>query len=201
MPASRKVTLHDRREGLVGQPPHAQSIEQRRETRDRRSDEHAIVAQHPDRFRERLASTVAVEVVQRTQQQDDVGAAVGRGQAACVAETGRERLCCARGCLFGLLHVPRYGVDQVDGVAVGRQPGCVRAAADVEDPSGRRWQHATQDLLGTFELHTPTCTAEQPAAFVRRRHNAPARQGPAARSGVTVPPTTPSAIAHPRTTR
>jgi hypothetical protein len=68
-------------------------------------------------------------VVQRTQQQDDVGAAVGRGQAACIAETGRERPCCARGCLFGLLHMQRYGVDQVDGVAVRSQRGCVRAGA------------------------------------------------------------------------
>ena len=93
---------------------------------------------------------------------------VERGQVTGIAEPGGERPGRERGCLFRLLHMQRHGIDQFDRVANGRKPAgvCAGAASDIEESGGRRWQHTTQDLLRTFELHPPPRTAEQPAAFV-----------------------------------
>jgi hypothetical protein len=108
------------------------------------------------------------EVVERPEQQRDVGARVGKRQLARVAlHGGRERRPrLGDGGGPSLLDVQRDRVDEVDLVAVGgqRQRVGARAAADVEHRGGRRGQEARQQLAGAQELQA--APVPEPALLV-----------------------------------
>lgn len=102
-------------------------------------------------------------MVERSEQQHDVGRRVECRQGTCVTLRGGERAVPG-----GLLDVPRDRVDQQYVVAERSQPRRVDAgtAADVEYAGRRRWQESEQQLSRAVALEPAQRTAGEPVGFV-----------------------------------
>jgi hypothetical protein len=96
-------------------------------------------------------------VVQRAEEQHRVD--------RCVSDVERPRVAFASahtGDAFGLLHVQRHRVDELDLVAVSGQPLCMHTgcAAHVQDASRRRGKPPAQDVLSTPQLQASPSLAQ-----------------------------------------
>ncbi len=105
------------------------------------------------------------QVVERAEREDGVGARVGEGQLAGVADPrrGDRRAGLRGGGRARLVDVQRHRVEQVDLVARARQRQRVgaRGAADVEHDGRRGGQEALEQLDGAQELQ-PAPRGEAP---------------------------------------
>ncbi len=149
-----EVPLHDRTEVRVEQELAGKAIEQRGEPGDRCGEDDAAGAEDLGRLPERTDPVIALgEVVERTEQQDGVEAGPSGAEVAGVTKLGGDAATGGR-VTSGLLDVAGDGIDQVDVVAVGGQPGGVDpgAAAHIQDPLGIWWDVSTDDLAGAQQL-------------------------------------------------
>src|SRR4029453_18354570 len=86
------------------------------------------------------------QVIQRTEQQDDIKGRIGKTRVTCVANrAGRERACARRTSTAGFVDEARHDVNQVDGIARAGEPERIRTggASDVGDG---RWRSRRESL-------------------------------------------------------
>ena len=120
--------------------------------------------------RERLGPIARVgQVIQRSEQQDDIGGLVRQVQVSRVAHpAGRERPPGREAPPLCFRHQPGRRVDQVNGIPRLGQPECIRAGrpADVHDES-RRWRRESLNQLPGTRLLQLEWALLEPSFFGR----------------------------------
>lgn len=158
------VQATDKRLDLLGQAPVASDIHQGRVAADAGRHDRSIRPSDSPRLTQRDQTIIAVEqVVERTEEQHGFLAGVRLGQSACVTELSRDTRhhLSPRDVRFD-------GVDDVDFVALGRQPLSVDTgrATDIQDRGRRRREKAGDQLLGPDALQEAMSPHAKPFIFV-----------------------------------
>ena len=144
-------------------------VQQRGQPVDRLGDQNAAGLQYSVRLAERRQPLFARgQVVERSHQEHDIGAAGSVRQGAGIADgrACKRMFRLRRGRRTCLLHMTRHRIDQMHFVAVRGKPARIPAgaAADIQHHLRRRRQKTPDQLLHAGELRHPAPRPSRPSS-------------------------------------